>query len=66
MTAVRLVVPSQDECGEASLWDPKAERLYWLDLYRPTLHILDPATREHAAYPVGDDGKTPVKPRMPE
>ncbi|MCB1486555.1 MAG: SMP-30/gluconolactonase/LRE family protein [Bauldia sp.] len=52
MTAVRLVVPSQDECGEASLWDPKAERLYWLDLYRPTLHILDPATREHAAYPV--------------
>lgn len=54
MICARPLVAAADRCGESPLWDARAERLYWLDLYRPTLHILDPATARHEAYPVID------------
>lgn len=32
------------QLGETPLWDASDGRLYWIDIERPTLHALDPAT----------------------
>jgi sugar lactone lactonase YvrE len=45
----RLVAASRDVCGESALWTPAAQRLLWLDLYRPTFHCFDPASGRHVA-----------------
>jgi len=52
MISAQLLVRAADQCGESPLWDARSGRLYWLDLYRPTLHVLDPATGRHDAYAV--------------
>ena len=34
--ALRIeVFSTKDKLGEGSLWDPKEERLYWIDSYGP-------------------------------
>jgi len=30
---------------KATYWDPKAQLLWWIDIYGPTIHCTDPATR---------------------
>ena len=38
------------------MWDPLHRRLYWLDLYQPTLHCHDPAKDSITSYPINDIG----------
>lgn len=52
MICVRLLVAAADQCGESPLWDGRTGLLYWLDLYRPTLHVFDPASGRHDAHRV--------------
>ena len=51
MTIAELIVPCADQCGESALWDWRSRTLYWLDLYRPTLHWLS-TSRQHHVYPI--------------
>ena len=44
-----LIVAARDLCGEGPLWEPRAGALYWLDLYRPTLHRLEAASGRHVS-----------------
>jgi sugar lactone lactonase YvrE len=52
LTTAALTVPCADQCGEGALWDWRSNTLYWLDLYRPTLHRLKAA--QHRAFPVAE------------
>lgn len=39
-----LFVQTEDVIGEVPLWDGEAGRLSWIDIFKPVLHRLDPAT----------------------
>ncbi len=41
---VRAVARTQDVLGEVPLWHPVEQALYWIDLFKPAVHRLDPAT----------------------
>ena len=44
MIDIECVVDAKAELGEATYWDTKAEVLWWIDIYGPTIHRYDPAT----------------------
>jgi sugar lactone lactonase YvrE len=44
MIEIECVLDARAELGEATYWDPKAEVLWWIDIYGPTIHRYDPAT----------------------
>jgi sugar lactone lactonase YvrE len=48
-----LVLDAKAMLGEGSLWHPKENRLYWVDIEGKALHIYDPATNEDKQFPVG-------------
>lgn len=39
-----LQIPPATSVGESPVWDQAAERLWWVDIRRPSLHRSDPAT----------------------
>jgi sugar lactone lactonase YvrE len=45
MTEITCVVDSRSLLGESTYWDPKARVLWWIDIWGPTIHRYDPATR---------------------
>ncbi|MGA2479611.1 MAG: SMP-30/gluconolactonase/LRE family protein [Spirochaetia bacterium] len=44
MKPVRHCIPSQNNCGESPMWDPRQSRLYWVDTEKPTLSSYTPAS----------------------
>lgn len=44
MIEIECVVDAKAELGEGTYWDTKAEVLWWIDIYGPTIHRYDPAT----------------------
>lgn len=46
---IELAFASRDQLGETPLWCARTGRLWWLDIERPMLHSLDPATGAHSA-----------------
>jgi len=34
---------SANDLGESPHWDAEAQRLYWIDAWKSTVHVLDPA-----------------------
>lgn len=44
MTDVTCVLDIKAHLGEGPLWDPRAQRLYWVNIKRQELHRFDPAT----------------------
>jgi sugar lactone lactonase YvrE len=40
---IACVVEAGAELGEATIWDPEANVLWWIDIYGPTIHRFDPA-----------------------
>lgn len=40
----RLVVQTEDVIGEVPLWDAASARLSWIDIFKPALHLYDPAS----------------------
>ena len=41
---IEVAQRAEAQLGETPLWDPSRQRLTWIDIERPTLHILDPAS----------------------
>ena len=39
---IELVWDARNELGEGPLWDPREQRLYWLDSKGPTVNRYDP------------------------
>lgn len=39
----RLVLQTEDVIGEVPLWDAASARLSWIDIFKPALHLYDPA-----------------------
>jgi L-arabinonolactonase len=44
MTGIQCVVDAQALLGEATCWDPKAQCLWWLDIYSKAIHRYEPTT----------------------
>ena len=43
MTPISCVAHTNDILGEVPLWHPMERALYWIDLFKPAIHRLDPA-----------------------
>jgi len=41
---IEVAQKAEAQLGETPLWDNRTGRLTWIDIERPTLHVLDPAT----------------------
>lgn len=41
---ITCVVDAKAELGEATIWDPKAGVLWWIDIYSKLIHRYEPAT----------------------
>jgi sugar lactone lactonase YvrE len=41
---VELVLDARATLGEGPCWDPRTQRLYWVDILAPAVHVYDPAT----------------------
>jgi len=48
-----LVLDAKTMLGEGSIWHPKENKLYWIDIEGRTLHIYDPVSQEDKVFPVG-------------
>jgi sugar lactone lactonase YvrE len=48
-----LVLDAKTMLGEGSIWQPKENKLYWIDIEGKTLHIYDPRSKEDKVFPVG-------------
>ena len=44
MIEIECVVDSASLLGEGTYWDPKAQVLWWIDIWGPTIHRYDPAS----------------------
>ena len=43
MLRIEVFVKHESQLGEGPLWDPKSNRLFWVDIYAPALHSVDAA-----------------------
>lgn len=50
MIEIECIVDSKSQLGEATYWDPRAQVLWWIDIYGPTIHCTDPATGTHKTW----------------
>jgi len=48
-----LVLDAKTILGEGSIWHPKENKLYWIDIEGKSLHIYDPVTKEDKLFPLG-------------
>lgn len=48
-----LVLDAKAMLGEGSIWHPKENKLYWIDIEGKALHIYDPATKQDKSFDVG-------------
>jgi sugar lactone lactonase YvrE len=48
-----MILPATAEVGEGPLWDPRVERLYWIDITRGRLFRFDPATGKNESRELG-------------
>jgi len=44
MTDIQCVLEAKAQLGEGTCWDPKAQCLWWLDIYAKAIHRYDPET----------------------
>jgi L-arabinonolactonase len=53
MSSVRItrIGDTRDQLGESPVWDPRTQRLYWIDSLAGTIHRLDPATDQLCDFP---------------
>ncbi len=49
---VRAAVAGDASLGEAPVWNARTQRLYWVDLVAPTLHVSDPFSGEDKILPL--------------
>jgi sugar lactone lactonase YvrE len=53
---VECVVDARALLGEGTLWDPRAQCLWWLDIYSNVIHRYDPSTGQNESF------RTPRRP----
>jgi sugar lactone lactonase YvrE/DNA-binding IclR family transcriptional regulator len=51
---LRCVVPARPFLGEAPVWLAASQRLLWVDILAPALHLSDPATGEDRSVPLAE------------
>ena len=56
-----LVVDAKAQLGEGSIWDPKKQRLIWLDIEPGYVHFYDPNSTTNSTAEVGQKVGTVVK-----
>ena len=44
MTTVRCILDTKAQLGESPVWSAEEQALYWVDIFAPALHRLEPAT----------------------
>jgi len=54
MTEVTCVLDAKAELGECPVWSAGEQALYWVDIYAPALHRLDPVTGENRTWMMPD------------
>lgn len=52
MVEITCIVDARAELGEATLWDPEARVLWWVDIWKKEIHRYDPATGTDEIYDV--------------
>lgn len=52
MTEVECVVRANNILGEVPLWSPSSQKLWWIDIYAPSLHSYDLRSSAHASVPL--------------
>ena len=52
MTGIRCVVDERFIVGESPRWHEGEQALYWVDIYRPSIERLDPATGARRTWPM--------------
>lgn len=48
-----LVLDTKSMLGEGSIWHPKENKLYWVDIEGKILHVYDPVSKQDKEFPVG-------------
>jgi len=48
----KCVLQKKALVGECPRWHPGEEKLYWVDIYEPSLNCFDPATGENRCWPM--------------
>ena len=56
----KLVLDAKTKLGEGSIWHPKENKLYWVDIEGKTLHIFDPVTNKDIHFNTGSRTSTVV------
>ena len=51
MISMDCIWPAQAELGEAPVWCPDEEALYWVDIIGRAVHRLDPRSGERDSFP---------------
>jgi sugar lactone lactonase YvrE len=49
MVDIAVVLHTRSHLGESPIWDGQDQRLWWIDIYRPTLNSFDPASGRNRA-----------------
>ena len=49
-SSVECVVNARDQLGETPLWCPRSRRVWWIDIERPKLQSVDPASGRHEVF----------------
>lgn len=55
-----LILDAQAALGEGALWDPRLQRLLWVDIEGHTVHLFDPEQGSDRAIDVGEPVSTVV------
>ena len=55
MISIHLVHDQADLLGEAPQWNPRDQRLYWVDAFAPALRRIDPASGAVESFRLDDD-----------
>jgi sugar lactone lactonase YvrE len=55
MVDIECIVDSRSELGEATMWDPREQVLWWVDIKRRLIHRTDPLTRETTHFEAPQD-----------
>lgn len=50
MTEITCVLDSKSLLGESTYWDPKAEVLWWVDIWGPSIHRYDPRNGQNRTW----------------
>jgi sugar lactone lactonase YvrE len=55
-----LVLDAKATLGEAAIWEPKDDKLYWLDIEGKLFHVYDPSSKTDKMFPLGSMAGTVV------